>query len=266
MEGPPVGPALLLLHGVSGNWRGWEPLLPELSRKWRVVLLDHRGHGESERGGSYLVVDYARDAAAFVREQFSESVSIMGHSLGAMVALSVAAECPDRVSAVALEDPPFHTMGRAIGETAYPQQFAGMQEVARTGGTVAQMADALAEIRLPSPGGTVRLGDQRDRASLEGAAESLAQLDPAIFDPLIAGRWLQGFDYESLWPRISCPALLLQGDPEAGGAFTEADATTAQRLLPLGQFIQFPGVGHQIHRTVPIDFLRRWEEFVSGVR
>ncbi len=265
VEGPVCGPPLLLLHGVTRNWRDWEPLLPELMREWHVIALDHRGHGESARTpGQYLIVDYARDAAAFVRATFKDPVTVLGHSLGAMVALSLAAECAELVAGVVLEDPPFHTMGRDIAENPYRAQFAGMKEVARQGGELPAMTDALAAIHLPTPQGPVRLGDLRDRASLQFSAQCLLHLDPEVFTPLIAGRWLDGFDYESLWPRVTCPALLLQGDPAAGGAFADADVALAQRLLATKRHIRFAGVGHQIHGTRPEEVLTAMREFAQA--
>ncbi len=265
VEGPVCGPPLLLLHGVTRNWRDWEPQLPELTREWHVMALDHRGHGESTRKvGEYLVADYARDAADFVRATFTAPVTVMGHSLGAMVALSLAAECADTVAGLVLEDPPFHTMGRGIAETPYRAQFAGMQEVARRGGDLNVMTEALAEIQLPTPQGPVRLGDSRDRAALQFSAECLVHVDPEVFTPLIAGRWLEGFNYESLWSRVTCPVLLLQGDPAAGGAFTDADVALAQRVLATQRHICFAGVGHQIHRTRPDEVLFAVRDFAQA--
>src|SRR5262245_38718842 len=94
VEGPANGPTLVLLHGVARNGTDWQNLMPELVKEWHVVALDHRGHGESERSaaGDYLVIDYVRDAAAFVREHCRRPMTVFGHSLGAMVALGVAAE------------------------------------------------------------------------------------------------------------------------------------------------------------------------------
>jgi pimeloyl-ACP methyl ester carboxylesterase len=45
-------PTLLLLHGVTRNGRDWEPLLPGLTRHWRVLVTDHCGHGNSPRSAS----------------------------------------------------------------------------------------------------------------------------------------------------------------------------------------------------------------------
>jgi len=248
-EGPAAGPTLLLLHGVTRCWRDWEPILPALTREWRIVALDQRGHGGSGRARSYLVTDYVADAVRFVREEITAPLVILGHSLGAMVAAAVAAEAPEFVRGVVLEDPPFHTMGNRIAATAWQAQFTGMREVARRGGTVGELADALADIRLPAPGGTFkRLGDLRDRASLRWSAECLTRLDPEVLTPVIEGRWLDGCDIAHVLPRIRCPVLLLQADPTAGGALTDADTDAIERALPSCRRVRFSGAGHQLHR------------------
>lgn len=115
--GPRGVPVLVLHYGITRNWRDWELRLPELGCEWRVIAPDHRGHGDSARSpGEYFVADYVPHAAEFMRATFSEPITVLDHSLGAMVAL---------------EDPPFHTMGRDIATTLYLGQFAGMQQAAR---------------------------------------------------------------------------------------------------------------------------------------
>ena len=54
LDGPPAAPALLLIHGVTRCWQDWEALLPALTREWRVIGLDQRGHGDSARAERYL--------------------------------------------------------------------------------------------------------------------------------------------------------------------------------------------------------------------
>ena len=256
-EGPPAGPTLLLLHGVTRCWRDWEPLLPALTREWRVIALDHRGHGGSGRAESYLVTDYVADAVRFVREEMAAPLVILGHSLGAMVAAAVAAEVPEVVRGIVLEDPPFHTMGNRIAATAWHAQFLGTREAVRRGGTIEELADALAEIRLPAPGGTFkRLGDLRDRASLLWGAECLARIDPEVLTPLIEARWLEGYDVAQVLSRVRCPALLLQADPTAGGVMSDADSDEVVRALSSCQRVRFPGTGHQLHRDCPEAVLR----------
>lgn len=248
-EGPSHGSTMLLLHGVTRCWRDWEPLLPALTSGWRVVALDHRGHGDSGRASRYCVTDYVEDTVRFVRQEISGPLVIVGHSLGAMVAAGVAAEAPELVRGVVLEDPPFHTMANRIHGTAWQAQFVGMRDVARCGGTKAEMAAMLADIEIPFPnGGSKRLGELRTPAALAWSAECLAKLDPEVLTPVIDARWLDGYDFTEVLTRICCPVLLLQADPLSGGALTNQDVETAFAALPTIQHIRFPGAGHQLHR------------------
>ena len=90
--------------------------------------MDFRGHGESARSeGRYRVVDYVEDAARFLEEEIGRPAAVYGHSLGAMVAAATAARAPGMVMAVVLEDPPFHTMGRRIRETALHGFFSALR-------------------------------------------------------------------------------------------------------------------------------------------
>jgi len=258
-----AGPGLLLLHGVTRCGADWGPLFPTLAENWKVIALDQRGHSESPRAESYLITDYVADAVRIVREEADAPLVIFGHSLGAMVAAAVAAELPERVRAIILEDPPFHTMGNRIDATAWQAQFLGMQEVARRGRCVEEMTAALAQIRLPSgDGGFRRLGDLRDEASLAWSAQCLSRLDPEVLTPVIAGHWLDGYEFPGVLSRVRCPTLLLQADPKAGGALTDADAEAMVAAISDCQRVRFPDCGHQLHRDRQEEVLRAMEVFI----
>lgn len=261
-----AGPVLLLLHGVTRCGADWEPLLPALAKHWKVIALDQRGHGTSPRAGSYLVTDYVADVVRFVQEETADPVVIFGHSLGAMVAAAVAAELPARVRGIILEDPPFHTMGNRIASSTWQAQFTGMREAARKGGSVGDITDALADIRLPASGGGFKhLGDLRDRASLAWSAQCLSQLDPEVLTPVIEGRWLDGYDFPSLLSGLRCPSLLLQADPSAGGALTDADAESLKSIVSDCQHVRFPGCGHNLHRDRPESVLQAFADIAASL-
>jgi pimeloyl-ACP methyl ester carboxylesterase len=259
------GPTLLLLHGVTRCGKDWEPLLPALTAAWRVIALDQRGHGGSERADGYLVTDYVDDVVRWTRDEIAEPLIIFGHSLGAMVAAAVAAELPQLVLGIVLEDPPFHTMGNRIAGSAWQTQFIGMREAARRGGTEGEISDALADIRIPvNGGGFKRLGELRDRSSLNWSAQCLSQLDPEVLTPVIEGRWLDGYHVADILASVDCPTLLLQGDPTAGGALTDADASSAVAALTRCQQVRFSGCGHQLHRDRPPEVLQALREFTAS--
>lgn len=260
------GPSLLLLHGVTRCGRDWEPLLPTLAANWKVIALDQRGHGESPRGRDYLVADYIADAVRLVRDELATPLVIFGHSLGAMVAAAVAAELPPWVRGIVLEDPPFHTMGNRIAGSLWQSQFIGMQEVARRSGSIDEITDALADIRLPCDCGSYkRLGEVRDRASLNWSAQCLSRLDPEVLTPVIEGCWLDGYDMQAVFSNIHCPTLLLQADPNAGGALTDADAEAACAAIASCQLVRFSGCGHQLHRDRPEEMLQTFAKFACSI-
>jgi len=247
-----AGPTLLLLHGVTRCRDDWRPVLADLSPRWRVIAVDHRGHGDSARGSRYLVADYVADAVRLIRDEIATPVVLLGHSLGAMVAAAVAAALPGLVQGVILEDPPFHGMGERIAGTSWQAQFRGMQAAARRGGTVDELAVSLAAIVLPRPDGTtVRLGEIREPAAIRWSAECLARLDPEVLSPVIAGRWLDGYDPLEIAARIRCPAVLLAADPRAGGALADDEAAAFAVAAGDCELERFPGSGHLLHWQHP---------------
>ena len=87
-EGPASGPPLLLLHGLTGWWPSFQPLMPHLMPTWHIYACDLRGHGKSGRvADRYRVTDYVRDIVTFLRQQIGTPTVLLGHSLGALTAL-----------------------------------------------------------------------------------------------------------------------------------------------------------------------------------
>lgn len=101
------GPAVLLLHALGGSSAHWAPQLAAFADGCRVASPDLRGHGRSPAAPevAYAVADHAADALAVADALGFELFSVAGHSLGAAVAIELAAAHPDRVAALALVDP-----------------------------------------------------------------------------------------------------------------------------------------------------------------
>jgi pimeloyl-ACP methyl ester carboxylesterase len=104
-------PGLILHHGLASSQRIWDLMLPALSRRFRVVTYDARGHGLSAKPSSGFGFDHVReDAIAVIRAARLRRPAIVGHSWGAMAALDLAAERPRAVSAAVLIDGGIFTM------------------------------------------------------------------------------------------------------------------------------------------------------------
>lgn len=98
-----AGEPLLLIHGLGyGRW-GWEPLLPLLAERFRVISFDNRGIGESAvPPGPYSAREMAGDALAVLDASGVEHAHVVGISLGGMIAQELALEAPDRVDRLVL--------------------------------------------------------------------------------------------------------------------------------------------------------------------
>jgi len=98
-----IGQPLLLIHGLGyGRW-GWEPLLPLLAGRYRVISFDNRGIGDSSvPPGPYSAAEMAGDALAVLDAAGVERAHVVGASLGGMIAQELALAAPDRVDRLVL--------------------------------------------------------------------------------------------------------------------------------------------------------------------
>jgi pimeloyl-ACP methyl ester carboxylesterase len=100
--GDPNGEPLLLLHGFTDSSRSFSPMVPYLGR-YRLLIPDQRGHGASDAPDCcYGSSQFAYDARLFLDALAVKRAAVVGHSLGSMVAISLAADHPERVSKVVL--------------------------------------------------------------------------------------------------------------------------------------------------------------------
>lgn len=96
------GPPLLLLHGFTDSSRSWSLLVPYLSR-FRLIIPDQRGHGASDAPPCcYGMVQMAEDARQLLDALKIERAAVAGHSMGSMVAVTLAADHPERVERIVL--------------------------------------------------------------------------------------------------------------------------------------------------------------------
>lgn len=98
---------LLLIHGFTGNLRNWALQAPVLTRSFRMVSFDLRGHGHSEkptRPEDYSLELMAEDAHGLLEHLGIDRCCVIGHSMGGMVAQHLALTHPEPVSALVLVD------------------------------------------------------------------------------------------------------------------------------------------------------------------
>jgi pimeloyl-ACP methyl ester carboxylesterase len=175
---------------------------------------------------------------------------VVGSSLGAMVAIGLAAEDPDAVRAVVLEDPP---LGFASGapvamRPAYPE-FVATRDLVVAGHSAPDL------VRILTP----QMPDQ-DPVAIRRRAANLSNLDPDLLTTYIEDRCYTGFDLGERLSRVTCPALLLQGNTALGGALPDSEARWAASLMADCVHVSLPEAGHGIRGALP----DRYRSLVTG--
>lgn len=100
--GNPKGAPVLLLHGYTDSSRTWSLVAPYLE-DYRLLIPDQRGHGAADAPACcYSLSNYADDARLFLDALGVRRAAVAGHSMGSMIAITMAAEYPERVSKVVL--------------------------------------------------------------------------------------------------------------------------------------------------------------------
>ncbi|MFD3943093.1 alpha/beta fold hydrolase [Streptomyces sp. NPDC058579] len=253
-----TGSGVLLLHGLMGNASHWAPTAGWLAEGHRVVALDQRGHGSSDKpaGGPFTREAYVADAAAAVEQLGLGPVTLVGHSMGALTAWQLAAEHPDLVRALVICDMRASALGAASQREwtdwfrRWPAPFASLDAVRQWFG----VDDPWVERPNPARG--------------EFFAEVMTERPDGwhpVFDPaqMLTSRetWVHDAHWDSL-AQVRCPTLVVRGlDGELG----RAEAQEMVRVLPRGAYAEIPDAGHLLHYDHPDAWRTAIEPFLEGV-
>jgi 3-oxoadipate enol-lactonase len=240
------GPPVLLVQGLGyGRW-GWDPVVPGLAERFRVLTFDNRGIGESDKPpGPYTAREMASDALQVLDEAGLERAHVVGSSLGGMIAQEVAAAAQERVDRLVLCST---TPG---GPNAVP-----MPEV-----TVRLFAQAAT---LP-PEEALRLFVANALSSTAPAAlveEIYARRlanppDPVAWQAQAAA----GMGFPGVDDAITAPTLIVHGTDDNVVDYRNADRLAA--LIPGARVELVPGGGHLFFWEQPDLFVRIVSEFLA---
>jgi 2-succinyl-6-hydroxy-2,4-cyclohexadiene-1-carboxylate synthase len=241
------GPAVTFLHGFTQSRAMWDEILELLPPGWRLVRPDLRGHGDTAvaHGGGYTMDACLGDLEALWQELGVERTHLVGYSMGARLALHVAARVPRRLlSLVAISArPPLDEEARAARREA---DYELARAIERRG------IDWFVEHweALPMFAGVARRGPQfasllherRLRNRPHELAASLRGMGVGVAEPVF--EQLRGFEG---------PALFVAGSEDA--PYPEG-ARTLAGLVRCGRFEVVAGAGHNIPAERPAELAR----------
>ncbi len=225
------GPPVVLLHPGIGDSTSWEPVLPRLTRRYRVIRYDVRGYGRSPRPTTrYSLV---ADLVAVLDHFGLDRVPLVGCSMGGGTAIGLALSDPGRVGALVLlcpgipgypwpEDPGLSAEFAEIAQSHDEDRLVavGMRLWAGAGGGIGTDPAAEAQMRAALPAWFTEEEYQED--------------DPPVFARL---------------GELTVPTVLLIGDRDRP-ALIESNLLAAQRI-PGCRLVEVPGVDHLPSIRVP---------------
>ena len=245
------GPAVLLLHGIGGRASLWQASLDALSPRYRAVALDMPGYDGKAVPDPFTFPVLAAEAVAAMDRLGIPAAHVIGHSMGGMLALELAAAHPGRVLSLALAATSAAFGGR---DPTFRETFlAARQKPLDEGRGMAGVASDLV------PG---MAGPGADPAAAPSAMAAMATVPEAAYRAAL--RCLTGFDRAAALAGLAMPVLLLAG---------EADATAPPRgmarmaaAIPGARFAILPGAGHLLPLEAPEAFHAEVLAFLEAQR
>ncbi|MBL9101293.1 MAG: alpha/beta fold hydrolase [Myxococcales bacterium] len=188
------GDPVVLLHGQGGRGDAWDLQAAALSREYRVVCPDLRGHGQSSvTPRPYTMALLAADVAGLIRGLGLGACHVVGHSLGGMVALQLALDCPELVRSLALVN------SAAFGDGSRVRSFVVRTFIRLAG--MRRFARANAGMHLPDP----EQAPLRSRLiAVMGACSPIGYA--------AAQDAVDGFDARGRLAEVACPVLVVHSE------------------------------------------------------
>jgi pimeloyl-ACP methyl ester carboxylesterase len=234
-RGERSGPPVVLIHGYTDNARDWVPMLPYLSKRDRLILVDIRGHGQSSKPECcYTRIDFAYDIKLLLDALGVQKADIVGHSLGSIIAQTFAEYWPERTAHAVLIS---STGGSPPDRPKKPLQFDFAAEIRKLKEPIeADSPFMIAWWDSPTPVDPDFIRRQRQDAAGIPLRVWLAVLDQALPANNVYG------DLQSTLPRLKAPTLLIWGSKDP---IMEEDMRQSLRnALPNAKVKIFDGLGH----------------------
>lgn len=248
-------PAVLVVHGFTGHAWQAEVTAAVLADRYRVIALDQRGHGDSDRAPVYGTVPMVDDVVAVLDALGVERCAYVGHSLGGLVGTCAVALHPERFTALVLGDigpePAPAGIARIRANVAERDVFTGVDDAFEAQAALNPTADPMA-LRHRVEHNLVAVGD----------GTLTWKTDPALRDGTAA---YDNYATDEQWAflaAIAVPILILRGELSDILSVPIADRMLAAN--PRASLVTLPGAGHSIATDAPAGVAAAIDEFLAG--
>lgn len=232
---------LLLIHGNLGSKRWWNLVKDQLAEFFTVYMVDLRGCGQSEKPPTgYRIPQYGDDVLAFIEKMGLKRLSIVGHSMGGVIAMDVAAKNPDLIDNLVLLNP-----APLFGFPTSPEKYNIIEQYS----TNRELLEAALTAVVPKGAYTPFFKDLVDDAwnSTYTAIPNACSLGEIDYT-----EWAAGF---------SKPVKLLYGEQDV--LIPLEDMKKSIGYFANGELVTHPGVGHSPQVEDPDWFVRETLVFLN---
>lgn len=249
-------PDLVLLHGFTSHARSWDAFAEAMSDRYRVLALDQRGHGETQWAPAdrYGVADMADDLAAFVKALGLNRFSLLGLSMGGMVAMEYAGRRPSELVRLVIVD---------IGPEIIQSGASRIRDGVRAKDVFASREEAFAAARKANPRPPEAHHRHRVDLSLMRMEDGnwTFRYDRALRSPST----LRPRNPDAAWKscaNIAVPTQLIRG--ELSDILSPEVAERMMQTIPNARFDLVKNSGHSVPLDVPDAFLATARDFLTG--
>jgi len=220
-DGDPSGPTLLVANSLGTDTTLWDPVLPRLVERFRVLRFDMRGHGASEATpGDYTIEMLARDALAVADAAGVRQFDFAGISIGGMLGQWLGANAPERIDRLVLS---------TTTAKSNPEAWGTRMQAVRSGGMAAIAETVLARWFTPA-----FFAKQPPR--IHGARAALLACDPVGYLGCCAA--IRDMDLAPLGPRILAPTLVVTATHDVSTPREQGEAIA--RSIPGARVVELP--------------------------
>ncbi|MGA9641609.1 MAG: alpha/beta fold hydrolase [Terriglobales bacterium] len=245
------GPAVVLLHPFPSHHEFWMPAVPALQSRYRLILPDLRGHGESEIGkGPAFMAKHAADVARVMDAAGVGKAAFIVCSIGGYIVFEFLRRYRARVSALAL----CNTRPQPDTAEARANRLKNAEVVLEQG------TEPFLQSMIPKLLGATTLSSRPDL--VEGALRMMRKMSPEDISLVLRGMAERPDSVPDL-KRINLPTLILMGDEDT--LTPEADGELMRQSIPNSRLKIIPKAGHYAPWERPeavAPLLRQFLDFV----
>ena len=248
-EGVPA----LLLHGLTGLAEVWTPAAQALAGGRGLMAMDQRGHGDSPApADGYDIERFVDDLAEAVKALGFERPHLVGHSMGARVAMVAAARRPELFRSVAVVD-----IGPEAWEENWRETVAGIERMPES--FTREESLTFFTRNRPTPSERLALYLVRLREGADGRLSWRGS--PEAWKTTVVSH--RSRDFWADWEALSLPALLIRGG--SSNELRPEVATEMRTRNPGVAYLELPGIGHNVPLLAPEQLAEALAAFWSSV-